>query len=279
MPTLFLVGTPIGNLEDISLRALRVLREATLVAAEDTRVTGRLLRHYKIATPMVSYHEFSRQGRIDELIERAKAGDVALVSDAGMPGLSDPGYRLVKAAIEAGYQVSPIPGPSAAVAALVSSGLPTEKYLFLGFLPRQQSARRAALQSVAQLPYTLVIYEAPHRLLNLLADIVSTLGDRELCIARELTKLYEETWRGAASQAIRHFRQGQIRGEITVVITGAGRDEVKWAETEVLAELEKQLAEGASNKQAVSSLVEQSGWNRRDVYRLALQIRKDHSQE
>jgi 16S rRNA (cytidine1402-2'-O)-methyltransferase len=278
MPTLFLVGTPIGNLEDISLRALRLLREVSLVAAEDTRVTGRLLRHYEIATPMVSYHEFSQQGRIRELIERAKTGDLALVSDAGMPGLSDPVYRLVKAAIEEGYQVSPIPGPSAAVAALISSGLPTDTYLFLGFLPRQQAARRAALQTVAQLPYTLVLYEAPHRLLNLLADIVSTLGDRDLCVARELTKLYEETWRGAASQAIHYFRSGQIRGEITVVVAGAEKDSVKWSETEVLAELERQLGEGMSNKQAVASLVKQSGWNRRDVYRLALQLDLDVDQ-
>lgn len=278
MPTLFLVGTPIGNLEDISLRALRVLREVSLIAAEDTRMTGRLLRHYEIATPMVSYHEFSRQGRIDELIERAKTEAIALVSDAGMPGLSDPGYRLVNAAIEAGCEVSPVPGPSAAVAALISSGLPSDKYLFLGFLPRQQAARRAALQTVVQLPYTLVLYEAPHRLLNLLADIVSTLGDRELCVARELTKMYEETWRGTASQAIHHFRQGQIRGEITVVITGASRDVMKWTEAEVLAELKGQLADGVSRKKAVASLVEQSGWNRRQVYRLALQLKKDKSQ-
>ena len=278
MPTLFLVGTPIGNLEDISLRALRVLREVSLIAAEDTRMTGRLLRHYEIATPMVSYHEFSRQGRIDELIERAKTEAIALVSDAGMPGLSDPGYRLVNAAIEAGCEVSPVPGPSAAVAALISSGLPSDRYLFLGFLPRQQAARRAALQTVVQLPYTLVLYEAPHRLLNLLADIVSTLGDRELCVARELTKMYEETWRGTASQAIHHFRQGQIRGEITVVITGASRDVMKWTEAEVLAELEGQLADGVSRKKAVASLVEQSGWNRRQVYRLALQLKKDKSQ-
>lgn len=278
MPTLFLVGTPIGNLEDISLRALRVLREVSLIAAEDTRMTGRLLRHYEIATPMVSYHEFSRQGRIDELIERAKTEAIALVSDAGMPGLSDPGYRLVNAAIEAGCEVSPVPGPSAAVAALISSGLPSDRYLFLGFLPRQQAARRAALQTVVQLPYTLVLYEAPHRLLNLLADIVSTLGDRELCVARELTKMYEETWRGTASQAIHHFRQGQIRGEITVVITGASRDVMKWTEAEVLAELKGQLADGVSRKKAVASLVEQSGWNRRQVYRLALQLKKDKSQ-
>ena len=278
MPTLFLVGTPIGNLEDISLRALRLLREVHLVAAEDTRVTGRLLRHYDIATPMASYHDFSRQGRIEELIERAKAGDIALVSDAGMPGLSDPGYRLVRAAIKAGYQVTPIPGPSAAVAALVSSGLPTDKFLYLGFLPRQQKARRAALQTVVELPYTLVLYEAPHRLLNLLSDIVSTLGDRDLCIARELTKLHEEIWRGTASQAIHHFGQGQIRGEVTVVLAGAAKDEVKWSETEVLTELERQLVAGVSGKKAVASLVEQSGWNRRDVYRMALQLKRNAGQ-
>lgn len=272
MPVLYLIGTPIGNLEDISLRALRLLKEVNLIAAEDTRVTGRLLRHFDISTPLVSFHEFSGHKHVDKLIAKLAAGDVALVSDAGMPGLSDPGYRLVKAAIDAGYRIIPVPGPSAVIAALVSSGLPADRYLFLGFLPRQQKARRAALQTVANLPFTLVFYEAPHRLLNLLQDIISTLGDRDLCVARELTKMFEETWRGSASEAIGHFRQGQIRGEITLVVSGASADQTIWGEAEVLAELKNQLASGATKKTAVAKVVELSGWHKRDVYRLTLQL-------
>ena len=278
MPTLYLVGTPIGNLEDISLRALRLLAEVSLIAAEDTRVTGRLLRHHDISTPMVSFHEYSSPERIDTLIEKMQAADVALVSDAGMPGLSDPGYRLVRAAVKAGFQIVPIPGPSAVIAALVTSGLPTDRYLFLGFLPRQQKARRAALQTVAQLPYTLVFYEAPHRLLNLLTDIASTLGDRDLCVARELTKLYEEAWRGTANQAVDHYRQGQIRGEITLVVSGASGDQINWTEAEVRDELRRQLADGVTHKTAVTSLVDLSGWKKREVYRLALQLKENENQ-
>ena len=279
MPTLYLVGTPIGNLEDISLRALRLLDEVSLIAAEDTRVTGRLLRHYDISTPMVSFHEYSSPERIDSLIEKIQAVDVALVSDAGMPGLCDPGFRLVRAAVKAGLQIVPIPGPSAVIAALVSSGLPTDRYLFLGFLPRQQKGRRGALQEVAHLPYTLVFYEAPHRLLNLLTDITQTLGDRDLCVARELTKLYEETFRGPASLAIAHYRQSQIRGEITVVVSGASGDQMKWTEAEVRDELRRQLAGGVTHKAAVTSLVDLSGWQKREVYRLALLLKEDQNQE
>lgn len=278
MPTLYLVGTPIGNLEDISLRALRLLSEVSLIAAEDTRVTGRLLNHYDISTPMVSFHEYSSPERIDSLIKKIQSGDVALVSDAGMPGLSDPGYRLVRAAVKAGLQVTPVPGPSAVIAALVSSGLPTDRYLFLGFLPRQKKRRRAALQEVAHLPYTLVCYEAPHRLINLLADIAAVLGDREICVGRELTKLYEEIFRGTANQAIAHYRRDQVRGEITLVISGASDDETKWDEAGVLDELRKQLSSGATNKAAVTSVVGLSGWKKRDVYRLALSLAEDESQ-
>jgi 16S rRNA (cytidine1402-2'-O)-methyltransferase len=274
MATLYLVATPIGNLEDITLRALRVLGEVSLVAAEDTRVTGRLLAHHAIATQMISFHEFSDQKRIAALVERMGSEDVALVSDAGTPGLSDPGYRLVQAAIQAGIRIIPVPGPSAAVAALVSSGLPTDSFLFLGFLPRQQKARRAALASVAQLPYTLVLYEAPHRLSSLLADTRDILGDRWLCVARELTKLYEETWRGPTSEAILHFQPDQVRGEITVVIEGAKAGESRWTEDEVRSELRELLAAGATSKTAAAELAGLSGWRKREIYSLALQQRQ-----
>lgn len=268
MSILYVVGTPIGNLEDITLRALRILGEVTLIAAEDTRTTGRLLKHYNITTPMTSYHEYSGPGRISELLDFLEKGDVALVSDAGMPGLSDPGYRLVEAAIEAGITIVPIPGPSAAITALVSSGLPTDSFLFLGFLPRQQSARRAALKSVVSLPYTLVLYEAPHRLLNLLRDVVLVLGDRPLSIGRELTKLYEETWRGRASMAIDYFGRDKVRGEITLIIGGQPNQSEQWSEDRVRQALDQQLANGMSRKEAAAAVAQQSGWRKKEVYNL-----------
>jgi 16S rRNA (cytidine1402-2'-O)-methyltransferase len=272
MGTLYIVGTPIGNLEDITLRALRVLREVTLIAAEDTRTTGRLLQHHSIDTPLLSYHDFSNEARLAELINRLQSADVALVSDAGMPGLSDPGYRLVQAAHEAGIAVSPIPGPSAAITALVSSGLPTDSFLFLGFLPRQGAARRAALEKVRQLPYTLVVYEAPHRLLKLLADVESVLGNRLLVVARELTKLYEELWRGTAAEAQRHFGQDRIRGEITVVIAGASAAVKVWDEAAVREALAEAIAAGQSRKVAAATVAARSGWRKKELYELSLNL-------
>lgn len=268
MPTLYLISTPIGNLEDITLRALRLLREVSLIAAEDTRTTGRLLTHYNIETPLTSFHDYSTPQKIAGLVERLATADIALVTDAGTPGLSDPGYELVRAAVEAGVTVSPIPGPSAAIAALVSSGLPTDRFLFLGFLPRQQKARREALSAVASLPYTLVLYESPHRVLDLLADVVAVLGDRPVAVGRELTKLYEEIWRGPASEAITHFSQGQIRGEFTLVIAGHEETEQEWDEAAVRAALAAQLAQGASRKEAAARVAAQSGWRKREVYGL-----------
>jgi 16S rRNA (cytidine1402-2'-O)-methyltransferase len=268
MCALYLISTPIGNLEDITLRALRLLHEVSLIAAEDTRTTGRLLKHYNIETPLTSFHDYSTPQKIAELVERLATADVALVTDAGTPGLSDPGYELVRAAVEAGVTISPIPGPSAAIAALVSSGLPTDHFLFLGFLPRQAKARRAALAAVATLPYTLVLYESPHRVLDLLADVVAVLGDRPLSIGRELTKFYEEIWRGSASEAISHFGQGLIRGEFTLVIAGHEETVQEWDEAAVRAALAHHLAQGLPRKEAAARVAAQSGWRKRDVYAL-----------
>ena len=277
MPTLYLVGTPIGNLEDITLRALRILSEVSLIAAEDTRTTGRLLQHFDIVTPMESYHDYSSPNRIASLVERLDTSDVAIVSEAGMPGLSDPGYRLVRAAIEAGIQVIPIPGPSAAVAALVASGIAGDRFLFLGFLPRRSSSRRDALAEVVGLPYTLVLYEAPHRLLDTLADIVAVIGDRQLSIGRELTKMHEEIWRGRASQALGEFSLGRIRGEITLIIEGASTHQILWSEDQVRAALATEIGKGLSRKDVVKMVANQSGWRKREVYRLSLREISDES--
>lgn len=274
MPTLYLVGTPIGNLEDITLRALRVLGEVALVAAEDTRTTGRLLRHYKIETPLISYHDHNKGQRTSELVERLATEDIALVSDAGMPGLSDPGYKLVAAVVAAGYTVSPIPGPSAAVTALISSGLPTDHFLFYGFLPRQKGARRKTLQELADFPYTLVFYESPHRLVATLADIQQVLGDGcTVVVGRELTKLYEEIWRGSPAGAMEHFGQAKVRGEVTLVVFNpAGSTTPLWDTPTIQTALHQAIANGASRKDAATTIAAQSGWRKRDVYALAIKL-------
>jgi 16S rRNA (cytidine1402-2'-O)-methyltransferase len=235
MGTLYLVGTPIGNLEDITLRALRVLREVSLIAAEDTRTTRKLLSHYDIHTPLTSFHDFSGPAKVRRLLERLATGDVALVSEAGMPGLSDPGYPLVTAAIAAGVPVTTVPGPTALVSALVLSGLPTHTCHYLGFLPRRPGPRRRLLARVAAEPDTLVMYESPHRLLAALADIETVLGPRPMAAARELTKRFEEVIRGPVPEVRAHFTRVAPRGEFTLVVGGApeapGREP---AETDML---------------------------------------------
>jgi 16S rRNA (cytidine1402-2'-O)-methyltransferase len=273
MSILYLVATPIGNLEDMTFRAVRVLREVSLIAAEDTRHTGRLLQHYDIDTPQISYHDYSSAQRLQQLLDRLALGNVAVVSDAGTPGVSDPGFRLVQAALEAGHEVTSVPGANAAIAALVASGLPTDQFLFGGFLPRQEQARRQALQNLAFFTGTLLFYESPRRLLGTLATITAVWGDRQVCIARELTKLHEEWWRGSASEAHTYFaNQEKIRGEITLVVAGADTATHSWGETEVTAVLKASIADGQSIKDAVSEATRLSGWRKKQVYRLALQI-------
>jgi len=268
--TLYVVGTPIGNLEDMSLRALRILGEVDLIAAEDTRKTRKLLTRFKIETPLTSYHEHSKLTRLDELLGTLQNKDVALVSEAGMPGLSDPGYELIQAAIAQGIPVVPVPGPSALITALVVSGLPTDSFLYLGFLPRRQKDRRQLLASVAGERHTLVAFEAPHRLLSSLTDLKEVLGDRRMAIARELTKLHEEVWRGSVSQALAHFEENPPRGEFTLVIEGAKEERVRWDEKRVKEALGKLLAEGVARKEAVQTVAELAGWPKREVYKVAL---------
>jgi 16S rRNA (cytidine1402-2'-O)-methyltransferase len=221
MGTLYLVGTPIGNLEDITLRALRVLREVDVIAAEDTRTTRKLLSHYDIHTPLTSYHDYSGPQKTAALVARLETSDVALVSEAGMPGLSDPGYPLVQAALAAGRTVTTVPGPSALVSALVLSGLPTHACHYLGFAPRKAGGRRRLLERVEAEEDTLLLYESPHRIVAMLRDIVDVLGpDRPVAAARELTKQFEEVVRGTAASALAHFERSVPRGEFTLVIGG-----------------------------------------------------------
>lgn len=221
MPALYVIATPIGNLEDISLRALRFLREVKLIAAEDTRTTRRLLSAYNIKTPLTSYHEHSKKAKLDYLLDYLDEEDLALVSEAGMPGLSDPGYELIAAAIGRGISVVPIPGASAVITALVVSGLPTDQFLYLGFLPRRKGQRQRLLSSIVDEPRTIVAFETRHRLREALRDIEEILGDRRLAVCRELTKVHEEIFRGRVSQAREHF--AEPRGEFSLVIEGKTR--------------------------------------------------------
>ncbi len=275
MGTLYLVATPIGNLEDITGRALRILREVRLIAAEDTRHTRKLLHHYDIHTPMTSFHEHNQRVKLNELLRALEQGDVALVSDAGTPGLNDPGYALVQAAVQAGHKVCPIPGPSAPIAALVVSGLPTEAFLYLGYLPRRTSERRALLQQIAPLPYTLIFLEAPHRLLASLKELEETLGDRQCAVARELTKVHEDIFRGRLSQARQHFESNPPRGEITLVIAGLAEQPERWSLEQVQSALEEALAQGKPPTQVAAYIAQTSGWQRREIYQL-IQRRKTH---
>src|SRR5688500_6751979 len=214
MGTLYLVATPIGNLEDISARALRILRESKLIAAEDTRHSGVLLKHFGIETPQTSYFEHNKIHKLELILNALAEGDVALISDAGSPAINDPGYELVKAALASGFDVRPVPGPSSPIAALTVSGLPTDSFLYLGYLPSKASERRKAVGQVSNLPYTLIFLESPHRIVDSLEDILATLGDRQICVAREMTKMYEEYWRGPLSDAVEHFKSKDPRGEL-----------------------------------------------------------------
>jgi 16S rRNA (cytidine1402-2'-O)-methyltransferase len=228
MPILYVIATPIGNLEDVSLRALRLLKEVKLIAAEDTRKTRHLLNAYDIKTSLTSYHEHSRRTKVDYLLDHLEREDLAVVSEAGMPGVSDPGYRLIVAAIERGISVVPVPGASAVIAALAVSGLPTDQFLYVGFLPRRKGQKQRLLSSLVDEPRTIVAFETPHRLKESLSDIKEILGDRRLSVCRELTKVHEEIFRGRVSQAGEHFVDP--RGEFSLVIEGKTRAWLKFQE-------------------------------------------------
>jgi 16S rRNA (cytidine1402-2'-O)-methyltransferase len=217
--TLYLVATPIGNLEDITLRALRTLKECDVIAAEDTRHTGQLLRHFEISKPLISYFKFNESKRSEEILDRLKRGEkVALVTDAGTPGISDPGERVVRAALEAGFRVEAIPGACAAIVALAASGLPTAEFHFAGFLPHKSGQRRKRLEELKQLPGTIIIYESPYRIEKLIGELAEITPTRKLVVARELTKKFEEFWRGSALEIAQSLGKRVLKGEFVVMI-------------------------------------------------------------
>jgi len=267
---LYIVATPIGNLEDITLRALRVLKEVDVIAAEDTRHTRILLNHYGIQTPLTSYHEHNERTKAEALVKRLLQGeDMALVSDAGTPSISDPGFRLVVQAVRAGIQISPLPGASALTAVLSASGLPTDRVVFEGFLPAKKKQRREKLQTLRDEARTLVFYEAPHRLTEALDDVHELLGDREAVLAREVSKVHEEFLRGHVSELIRVLRRREIRGEVTLIISGSA-GESRVTEDRLKAEIRELHLRGMRVKEIAEVLGEKFGYPKKEIYRLAL---------
>jgi 16S rRNA (cytidine1402-2'-O)-methyltransferase len=271
---LYIVATPIGNLEDITLRALRVLKEVDVVAAEDTRHTQILLSRHDIHTPLTSYHEHNEKTKAQELVTRlARGQNVALVSDAGTPAISDPGFRLVVQAIRAGVRIIPIPGASALTAVLSASGLPTDRFVFEGFLPAKKSQRREKLQTLRDETRTLIFYEAPHRLKEALDDIHELLGNREAVLAREVSKIHEEFLRGPVSELVRTLGGGEMRGEVTLIISGSsGAPDV--SEDRLKAEIRELKGKGLRVKEIAEVLGEKFGYPKKEIYRLALHGKK-----
>ena len=272
---LYLVGTPIGNLEDMTFRAIATLKKVDLIAAEDTRHTGKLLHHFGIDTPQTSYHEHNAFKRVPELVEKLLQGmTIALVTDAGMPAISDPGVELVQGCIAAGVKVIPIPVVTAGIAALTASGFATEHFGFDGFLPIDKKERRDRLEILRLETRTMILYEAPHRLLRTLDDLAASLGkERRIAIAREITKLHEEFWRGSIEGAIGYFTAHAPKGEFTLVLEGAESSEKPvWTEEIILRELQNLIDSGISRSEASRQLAELADLPRRQVYQLALAL-------
>jgi 16S rRNA (cytidine1402-2'-O)-methyltransferase len=272
--SLYLVGTPIGNLEDITLRAVRVLQEVDWIAAEDTRHTGRLLHHLGVTTPQISYHQHNEQQQIPHLLAKLQGGQsIALVTDAGMPGISDPGYHLVAACVAQGVTVTPIPGPTALVTALSASGISSDRFVFEGFLPAKGGDRHQRIQAIAQETRTIICYESPHRLLRTLEELGASLGaERPVVLARELTKRHEEFWRGTLGAAIDHARDRSPQGEYTIILGGAAPLEVHHSDAALKAELRQLLAQGLSRSAASKQLADLSPRGKRHIYQLALTL-------
>lgn len=278
---LYLCATPIGNLEDITLRALRILREADLVAAEDTRRTRKLFSHYQIHTPLTSYHDHNRRSKGQYLIGQLLEGkNIALVTDAGLPGVSDPGEELAAMAVEEGIKVVPVPGPSASLTALVASGLPAGRFCFEGFLPARGKARTARLEDLRPEKRTMLFYEAPHRLESTLSDMLKVLGDRRVCVARELTKVYEEIWRGNLQDAVEKFGRNTPKGEITLVLEGARAEEpggaggISFSAEALVSMVQDFEIRGLTRKEAIKEASIKAGLPKREVYDALLQQKK-----
>ena len=270
MPSLYVVATPIGNLEDISLRALRTLREVKLIIAEDTRKTKRLLNTHNIKTPMTSYHEHNKWTKLGYILSRLDGEDAALVSEAGMPGISDPGYELIVSASQRGIPIVPIPGPSVVITALVVSGLPAGRFTYIGFLPRRAGDRRRLLQSVADENGTIIAFESPHRLPAALNDILQVLGDRKVAVCRELTKIHEEVFRGRISQAIEHFTEP--RGEFTLVIEGKSEKDKPQLTEDIERRLHHMRLSGVTAKEAIAKEAGDTGLSKKELYRAWLRL-------
>jgi 16S rRNA (cytidine1402-2'-O)-methyltransferase len=274
---LYLVGTPIGNLEDMTFRAIATLKQVDLIAAEDTRHTGKLLHHFGIDTPQTSYHEHNAFKRVPELVEKLQQGmAIALVTDAGMPAISDPGVELVQGCIAAGIRVVPIPVVTAGIAALTASGFATQHFGFDGFLPTDKKEKRDRLEILRLETRTMILYESPHRLLRTLEDLAESLGnERRITVARELTKLHEEFWRGSIEDAIAYFTAQSPRGEFTLVLEGAQpKEKTVWTEDVILRELQNLIASGISRSDASRQLAELADLPRRQIYQLALTIQE-----
>jgi 16S rRNA (cytidine1402-2'-O)-methyltransferase len=272
---LYIVGTPIGNLEDMTFRAVRILQTVDLIAAEDTRHTGKLLHHFQIKTPQMSCHQHNIHSRLAILMERLQQGQtIALVTDAGMPCVSDPGYELVKACVESGIRVIPIPGATAAITALAASGLPSDRFCFEGFLPLKGKDRRDRLQMLQQEPRTMIFYEAPHRLRQTLQDFAIGMGStRGIVVSRELTKLHETFWTGTLEDAIVHFAEIEPRGEFTLVLAGATiLPQDLPTEPELIKALQELLEKGIPRSQASKEVAKAFNLSRREVYQLALTL-------
>lgn len=275
---LYVCPTPIGNLEDITLRVLRVLEEVDLIAAEDTRHTIKLLNHFNIRKPLTSYHEHNKREKGKVLIEKLLNGEsIALVSDAGMPGISDPGEDLIRLAIENGLEVTALPGPTASILALVLSGLPTGKFVFEGFLPSNKKDRREALQNIKNEERTMILYESPYRVKALLQDMLDIFGERDIAVCRELTKKYEEVFRGSIGECIEKFTQDDPKGEFIVIVKGSNKIEdnsqaEEWEGLSIKDHLLKYISEGVSKKDAVKRVAEERGLPKNEVYKESIGI-------
>jgi 16S rRNA (cytidine1402-2'-O)-methyltransferase len=280
---LYLVATPIGNLEDISLRALRILGEVDFIAAEDTRQTIKLLNHYKIKNPLKSYYEHNKAQKGEFIIKQLQEGkNIALVSDAGTPGISDPGEDLVKLAVKNGLSVTIIPGPVAAISGLVLSGMPTERFVFEGFIPMNKKLRKQRINAIKKETGTIVFYEAPHKMLNTLKDLIENLGDRNIVIAREITKKFEQIIRCRISEAIERYSMTTPRGEFVLIVEGANEqgllseDSMQWDEMSIPEHVEMYVKSGEDKKEAIKRTSEERGISRREVYNAVI---KDKEKE